>query len=130
MKRLVLSAMLATAALSTGCRELSSSGTDSYGEATTPTPTSSWTNAKARFSERQHQAVLFARKCRSDPSLFLSSCENTVRSLTSLSDRGEIVQNSGEAALRRNDGKRLGQAIEDLDGVGKQMTNTVEGFRH
>jgi hypothetical protein len=90
------------------------------------TPATGWADAKARYSDSQHEAVLYARRCDNDHSMFLTSCNAVVRELSDHAELGKLVINDGDAALRKRDNQRLSEAISDLDAVAGEIDRTLE----
>ena len=91
-----------------------------------PHPATLWADANARYSGEQHEAALFAKRCDRDPSLFLSNCYATVRSMSQVDKMAETVQDKGHGALGRRDHKTLFEAIEELDDLGRQLENILQ----
>ena len=91
----------------------------------TLTPATGWADAKARFSDSQKEAVLYARRCDNDHSMFLTSCNAVVRELSKHAELGSLVIDDGDAALRRRDTQRVREAISDLDAVAGEIDRTL-----
>jgi hypothetical protein len=108
-----------------GCVNLPPDFPHSTGASTQPETL--WGRAMARYSERQHAALEYAKTCDAAFSAEVKSCDVVVDEMAEIDDLAAAVQKDGEQALLRQDLPRLNQAIKDLDAVGDEMVVAMRG---